>query len=373
MTVKGIYGLAAVLLLGICSVAAAQGSVKIKDLARFDGVRSQSLVGYGLVVGLSGSGDSARSKATIQSIRNTLQNFGVVVADNDIYSRNVAAVIVTTELSAFAQSGDKIDVQVSSLGDARSLTGGTLLLAPLNAINGEIYALAQGSVSVGGYQLEKFDNLMQKNHPTAGVVPSGGTVERSLNNDFVSKDGNIYLILDSQDFSTANNVATTLANEFSDIQVEAVHASRIRITPNTNRSVVSLMAAIENVRVEPERSAKVIINEKTGVIVSGADVMVDNVMISYGSLKLTITTDYLVSQPEAVLVRAPDSIGTRVVPDTELAANEDNNVVYVNEQGTNVAELVSSLQQLNLTTRDIISILQTIKKGGGLHAELIIQ
>ncbi|NTS77390.1 flagellar basal body P-ring protein FlgI [Catenovulum sp. SM1970] len=356
------------------SLAVNQSGVQIRDFARFDGVRNNALTGYGLVVGLSGTGDSNRSRSTVQSIRNTLQNFGVVVDDKDIFSKNVAAVLITSELSAFAQQGDVIDVQVSAMGDARSLMGGTLLLAPLKAVNGSIYALAQGPLAVGGYQLDKFDSAIQKNHPTVGTVLGGGTVERSINNDFLADDGSLYLVLNSQNFATAAKVEAALNRSLSNIEATAIHASRIKIKPlDEDVSIVQLMAKIETIQVRPDTASRVVVNEKTGVIVSGADVMIDDVVISYGALKLSVSTDYLVSQPNSFLYRPSDAIRTQVVPETRLSDNTENQVVYSNEQGTNIADFVTSLQKLNLSTRDIISILQALKKSGGLHAELIIQ
>ncbi len=372
---KRFYKLIGLLLLASQSVLAVESTVKIKDLARFDGVRDNALTGYGLVIGLARTGDSARSKATLQSIKNTLENFDLVVTEKDIASRNVAAVLVTATLPAFAQEGDKIDVQISSIGDAKSLVGGSLILTPLKAVNGEVYALAQGELSVGGYQFEKFDNIVQKNHPTVGRIPSGATVEVSINNQFVQQDGSIHLILDEPDFTTIDRVVTRLNRLYPQLQVEGLHASRIKIAPRSGSNLISLIAKIENTLVAPAKGAKVVVNERTGTIVSGADIMIDNVVITHGSLKLTVNTDFLVSQPTGLFVGEGGLAGveTQVIPNSEIAVEEQDTALYVTNQKVSIADVMDALLQLKLSTRDIISILQALKKSGALHAELIIQ
>lgn len=355
------------------SLIAQAGTVRVKDITRFDGVRDNALVGYGLVVGLSGSGDSSRSESTIQSIRNTLENFGVIVTKDDINSRNVAAVIITAQLPAFAQQGDKIDVSVSSIGDARSLTGGTLLLAPLRAANETIYALAQGSVSVGGYQFEANENVVQKNHPTVGQVIDGANIEKSINNRYHKEDGSVHIILSEPDFTTINRVAEALQSRFGALQVAPLHASRIRIANKGKPVPIQLMSQIENTWVEPADVARVVVNERTGTIVSGADVQIGDVVISHGSLKLVINTNFVASQPFGLVGRIPSSVSTEVLKDTEISVIENNDATYVSRTGTGIAELVQSLKKLNLTTRDIIAILQALKRSGALHAELVIQ
>lgn len=349
------------------------GTVRVKDITRYDGVRDNALVGYGLVVGLSGSGDSARSQSTLQSIRNTLESFGVIVSTDDIKSRNVAAVIITAQLPPFAQQGDKIDVSVSSVGDARSLTGGTLLLAPLRAANEEIYALAQGSVSVGGYQFQANENVVQKNHPTVGTVVDGGNIEKSINNRYYQDDGSVHLILAEPDFTTISRVTKALKERFGDLDVQALHAGRIRIAKKGEAVPIELMAEIENTWVEPADVARVVVNERTGTIVSGADVQIGDVVISHGALKLVIDTNFVASQPSGLIGRIPDSVRTEVLKDTELTVDEAHDATYVNRGGTGIAELVQSLKKLNLSTRDIIAILQALKRSGALHAELVIQ
>lgn len=346
---------------------------RIKDIARYQGVRDNALIGYGLVTGLSGTGDSSRSKSTIQSLQNTLENFGVIIDASDIQSRNIAAVIITGQLPSFGQAGDKIDVTVSSLGDAKSLAGGTLMLASLKAANGDIYALAQGVISVGGYRFEADNNVVQKNHPTVGRVVQGATLERSINNQFVDEDGYLHLLLEKPDFTTASRVVDRLQQTIPNIDVEAIHAGKILIKHQDGRFPISLLSKIENVRVNPAQVAKVIVNEKTGTIVSGTQVAIGDVVISHGSLKLTIKTDYFASQPYGLFTRDNDGIRTEVLTDTDVQVEEASEATFVSQNDTTIAELVDGLKSLNLNTREIISILQALKESGAMNAELVIQ
>jgi len=355
----------------ISAVLASQ--TRIKDIARFQGVRDNALIGYGLVTGLSGTGDSARSKSTLQSLQNTLENFGVIIEASDIRSRNVAAVVLTAELPSFGQAGDKIDLTVSSLGDARSLAGGTLMLSSLKAADGEIYALAQGVISVGGYRFEADNNVVQKNHPTVGRVVQGATLERSIDNQFLDEQGRLTLILEKPDFTTASRVVDRLQNVFSDLDVYAVHAGKIAISHHSGRFPFQQIAQIENIRINPAQIAKVIVNEKTGTIVSGTQVTIGDVVISHGSLKLTIETDYFASQPYGIFTRDSEGIRTEVLTDTEVNVKENNEATFISKQTTSIADLVDGLKALNLTTREIISILQALKESGALNTELVIQ
>lgn len=358
---------------GLLSSLTVASTVKVKDITRFDGVRDNALVGYGIVVGLSGSGDSLRSTSTLQSIRNTLENFDIIVSTSDIKSRNVAAVMITASLPAFAQAGDKMDVVVSSIGDAKSLTGGTLLLAPLKAANDQIYALAQGPVSVGGYQFEANENVVQKNHPTVGRILAGANIEKSINNRYYQDNGAVHLILNQPDFTTIDLITKALGRRFSQLQILPLHAGRIEITNGNEFVPIGLISKIENTLVETVTVATVVINERTGTIVAGTDIQVSDVVISHGSLKLVINTDFGVSQPSGLVGKIPSSIRTEVVRDTEISVSEELDATYINESGTNIADLVQSLKQLNLNTRDIIAILQALKQSGALHAKLVVQ
>ena len=346
--------------------------VRIKELARIEGVQDNALIGYGLVVGLSGTGDSERNRATVQSLSNTLQNFSVQVSAGDIRSRNVAAVMVTASLPAFAQSGDKLEVQVSSIGDAKSLQGGTLLLTPLKAVDDTIYVLAQGALSVGGYRFDYNGNRIQKNHPTVGVVPGGGSVERSLNYEFNLADSGITLILKRADFTTASRIMKSLKQRFPDSEVASSHPARVTFKTLSSEPLMSLMADIEGLYIEPDNYATVVINERNGTIVAGAQVRIDDVVISHGGLKLKIETRYTPSQPGGFIGETGPGVNSLVIANSKLEVDESaQNVAAL--PGSSIYELVEALKALNLTTRELISVLQAIKQAGAMHAELIIQ
>lgn len=364
------------LLLGPPSVCLAEdgGGVRLKELARVQGVRDNALVGYGLVVGLAGSGDSQRNHETMQSLQNTLAGFGVNVAPGDISSRNAAAVMVTATLRPFAQQGDKFDVQVSSLGDATSLMGGTLLLTPLYAPDQKLYALAQGPLSVGGYEYDSFGNLVQKNHPTVGQVPNGGSVERKAPAALPESSADIPVLLSEPDFVTAQRVSEALQKSLPEAKVSAVDAGRIVVhLAQPTQDLVPLIARIENTVVTPDQPARVVVNERTGTVVAGGDVRIGDVSISQGELKVVISTKYEVSQPNLAFISHPgDQIQTTVVPNTTIdVADKDASLVKL-PGGTTVAELVAALRQIKLSTRDVITILQAIKSAGALHGELVI-
>lgn len=356
------------------SAKTAYSGVRIKDLARLKGIRENALVGYGIVVGLAGTGDSSRTNSALHSIANTLIKFGVTVDKDDVQSRNVASVMITASLPAFSETGNTFDIQVSSMGDAKSLMGGTLLLAPLEAANGRVYALAQGSLSVGGYKYDAFGNVVQKNHPTVGLVTKGATVEKDSSSEFYV-NGDLVLILNAPDFTTASRMVNSLSQGIPGIDVEAINAGKINIKPKSNYSnnqLTRLVSMIENVIVVPDLKAKVVINERTGTVVSGGGVQISAVAISHGNLKLTINTRYSVSQPN-LIIQPSQSIRTQVVPQTDIDVTEEKSSSVYLSNGTSVMELMDALHAVNLNTRDTIVILQSIKQAGALHAELIIQ
>ena len=348
-------------------------SVRIKELARVEGVQENALIGYGLVVGLSGTGDTERNKATLQSLRNTLLNFSVQVPLDQIRSRNVAAVMVTSQLPGYAQAGDKLEVNVSSIGDARSLQGGTLLLTPLKAVDNNIYALAQGALSVGGYRVDYNGNRAQKNHPTVGVIPNGATVERDLDYEFSPAHQGLTLILKQPDFTTAARIIQALQQHFPGGDIHSNHPGKVFIKPAANESVISLMAKIENIKVVPDNFARVVVNERNGTIVAGAKVRIDDVVISHGALKLKIQTRFSPSQPTGLIGNAAEGVSSLVVANSQLDIEEEGKGNVAAIQGSNIGELVDALKALNLTTRELISVLQAIKQAGALHAELVIQ
>lgn len=350
-------------------------AVRLKDLARIDGVRDNMLVGYGLVTGLAGTGDSSRSGATIQSISNMLIKFGIQVPADQINARNVAAVMVTATLPPFARAGDKLDANVSSVGDARSLLGGVLLMTPLEGPEKATHAIAQGPVSIGGYKYDLNGNVAQKNHPTSGTISSGALVEVGVASHVMRPDGTLDVLLFDPDYTTANRVADALNGMLHSPSARAVDAGRVEVkVPDADKgNVVEFLAKVENLEISPDQRARVIVNERTGTVVAGGDVKISMVTITQGNLKVAITTDYLVSQPSMLIDPGP-GVRTQVVPSTRIDVNENSNQGAVSlPAGTTVADLVAALNRIKTSTRDIISILQGIKRAGALHAELIVE
>lgn len=369
----------AILLVLLCVImgsVAAQSArpVRLKDLARVAGVRDNPLTGYGLVFGLAGSGDSSRSRATLQSVANAMRTYGVNVGLEDLSSRNVAAVIVTAKLPAFAEPGQTLDVQVASAGDARSLSGGTLLLAPLNGPDGRVYAVAQGAISVGGYQFEAPAASLQKNHPTVGVIPAGATVEKAPPMQVGGDGRRLDIVLNQPDFTLANRIVQALRIAEPSVNVQAEHAGRISVQYQAPPSdLVAEIARLENIAVEPVRKARIVVNERTGTVVAGGDVRLGKVSISQGDLRVEIKTQYQVSQPGAVFGWQADGVRTAVTPSSRIQAAEGPAPVVNVPEGATVADLVSALRAIRLPTRDVIAVLQSIKAAGALDGELIIQ
>jgi flagellar P-ring protein precursor FlgI len=331
--------------------------------------------GYGIVTGLAGTGDSSRSQATLQSVANALREFGLNVTPAQLASRNVAAALVSASLPPFARSGDKVDVIVSSMGDARSLTGGALLMTPLYGPDRRIYALAQGAVSVGGYKYELNANVVQKNHPTTGIVPEGAVVEADVTAQVLSPDGTMRLVLFDPDYTTASRIAAAINEKLSTAAAAAIDAGRvaIRVPEGERDRVVDFVARLESLTVQPDQRARVVINERTGTVVSGGGVRLSNVSVAHGDLKVTVVTDFLVSQPEGLLIRPGPGVRTEVVPRTRIEANEGGMNSVTMPAGATVSDLVAALKQVKSTTREVIAILQSIKRAGALHAELVIQ
>lgn len=362
-----------VLALVLSAGAGATESIRIKDIGKMSGWRDNALTGYGLVTGLAGTGDSSRNKATRQSIANMLSRFDMTLAAEDVQSRNVAAVMVTASLGPFARAGDTIDVTITSIGDARSLVGGTLLLAPLKGPDGKVYGLAQGPLSVGGYKYDMNGNVVQKNHPTVASIPGGATVEVGLVNDIRSERGTVTFVLSEPDYTTATRVANAINTRLGGALAVARDASGVEVqVPGARRErLADFLADLENVMVEPDRRAKVVINERTGTIVSGGDVRISKVVVSHGELKVSIVTENLVSQPLLVRQTGP---GVQSVPysNTRIDVEENGKTGYVAANNT-VGDLVQSLARLKTNTRDIISILRAVKAAGALHAELVVQ
>jgi flagellar P-ring protein FlgI len=349
-------------------------SIRIKDIGKMAGWRENALTGYGLVTGLAGTGDSSRNKATRQSIANMLSRFDLMIAADDVQSRNVAAVMVTANLSPFARPGDAVDVTITSIGDARSLVGGALILAPLKGANGKVYALAQGALSVGGYKYDLNGNVVQKNHPTVASIPNGATIEFGIDSEIKSKTNTVTFVLSEPDYTTASRVASAINARLGAEIAIAQDASGIEIqVPSDRRDrLTDFLTSLENVTVEPDRRAKVVINERTGTVVSGGDVRISKVAVSHGDLKVSILTDNTVSQP--ILVRQTGS-GVQSIPisNSRVDVEERAETGYVAPNSNTVADLVQSLTRIKTNTRDIISILRAVKAAGALHAELVVQ
>jgi len=341
--------------------------VRIKDITRLQNLEEVQLFGYGLVVGLNGTGDKTGATFTLQSISNMLQNMGIVIDPEKIRVKNCAAVMVTSKVSAFSKPGTRIDVMVSSLGNATSLEGGTLLLTPLQGIDGNVYVLAQGPVSIGGFNVETGGAAFRKNHPTVGKIPGGGIVKKSPLAEIPREE--IGLLLSQPDFTTASRISEAINKHFSENLATAKDASVVKVKiPQSlqGEKLVEFISQIQNLPVIPETSARVVINERTGTIVMGSKVRISPVAVAHGNLFVTIERTPVISQPP------PLSEGETVVEEkTEIKAEEERGRVVLLE-GTTVEELVRSLNALGVTPRDIIAIFQALKEAGALQAELII-
>lgn len=366
----------ALLALALCvgaSVAPAADTLRVKDLGKLQGWRDNALVGTGIVTGLAGTGDSPANRTMRQSLANVLSQFNLTIAPEAVQSRNVAIVMVSAALPTFAREGDTLDVTVSSAGDARSLVGGSLLLTSLKGANGRVYALAQGPLSVGGYRYDANGNVVQKNHPTTGSIPGGASVEVPVTASMVDARQNVTFVLTDPDYTTADRVAQAINRQLGAPLAQARDASGIEIAvPATERDqLVSLFARIENVTVEPDRRAKVVINERTGTVVSGGDVRISRVAISHGDIKIAISNQNTASQPYNTWNGGPD-VRTAIVTNTTVDVDESNGTGFVAGANT-VSDLVQSLARLKTSTRDMISILRAVKAAGALHGELVVQ
>ena len=348
--------------------------VRIKDLSRLSSAKDNALVGFGLVTGLAGTGDSTRSAATMQSIKNILERFSVIVPLDDVRTRNVASVMVTATLPPFAQIGDKLDINVTSMGDSRSLVGGTLLLTHLSAANQRVYALAQGQVTVGGFTYDLNGNIVQKNHPTSGYISDGAIVERSPQSSLISNSGHVQYNLFNPDFSVASQIADSLSSKIGQGSAVALDAARVKIkVPQAQRSnLVKFLTLIENTEIAPQIPSRVVVNERTGTVVSGGDVRISSITVTHGDLNVAISTEFLVSQPIFVR-RTGENVSTEVVPQTTIEVKEDDPINVSLPNNSTISDLVAALNKVKASSRDIITILQGIKRAGALHAELIIQ
>jgi flagellar P-ring protein precursor FlgI len=341
-------------------------AVRLKDIAEINGIRKNQLVGYGLVVGLDGSGDGKKAAFTLQSMASMLEKMGVTIDRKDIQVKNVAAVMVTATLPPFAKRGNRIDVLVSSIGDADNLQGGTLMLSPLKGIDGNVYAVAQGPVNTGGFGAGGAASSVVKNFPTVGRVLSGAIIEREVPNDFGDRS-TLTFSLQNPDFTTAARVIEAINAEFSEPVARASDPGTIEIqVPDRYQgNTVPLLAALSELQVSTDTKAKVVINERTGTVVMGEQVRISTIAIAHGNLSIVVRENFNASQP------LPFSDGRTVVtPNTQVDVQEEANQIMVVPKGVSIGEVVNALNALGVTPRDLIAIFQAIKAAGALQADL---
>ena len=344
-------------------------AARIKDLTVVEGGRDNQLVGYGLVVGLAGKGDSKLSY-TVQSIANALQRYGINVPANAIKSDNVAAVMITADIPAFAKPGTRLDVTISSIGDAKTIQGGTLLQAPLLGADETVYAVAQGALAVGGFlggEGGPGGATVQKNHPTVGIISGGALVEREIPAQIVNNNS-IELLLLNADYASAARMAEAVNGVFPGTAL-AKNAAAVNIAvPEEYRNYeVNFIASLGAIELIPDTVARVVINERTGTIIATQSVRISTVAVSHGSLTISIASNLNVSQPE------PFSAGvTTVTPSTQTTATEQKGGFKVVDEFPTIQQVASALNALGLTTRDMMAIFQSMKKAGALQAELIL-
>ncbi len=363
-------------------------SARIKDISSIKGIRQNQLLGYGLIIGLNGTGDKGGTKFTIQGLVNMLEHMGVHVDPDEVKVKNVAAVVVSAKLPPFARVGKKIDVTLSSIGDAKSLLGGTLLLTPLKGVDGKVYALAQGPVSIGGFSAGgAAGGGVTKNHPTVGKISGGANIEKEIPLSIMSKN-EMTIMLNNPDFNTANRAAKAINLRIGENVAKPIDSGtlKFRIPEKFKNKVVNLIAQIGEIQVEPDSIAKVIVNEKTGTVVVGENVRIQKVAVAHGNLSINIKEKKNVSQPQPFAPSgsgvAPQQMqdGTVVVPggstivtsESQVAVAEDDSRLLLIPKGRTIGELVNALNAIGVTPRDLITILQAIKAAGALQGELEI-
>lgn len=340
---------------------------RIKDIASLEGVRNNQLIGYGLVVGLNGTGDGSGTKFTVQSLVNMMERLGIHALPDQVKVSNVAAVMVTADLRPFAREGSKLDVLISSVGDAKSLQGGTLLLTPLRGLDNRIYALAQGPLIVGGFSSSgSAGGRVQKNHPTVGRIPGGAIIEREIPFDFL-KMKDLVISLNEPDFTTAMRVTDAINKRFAQKLAFPTDAGtiRVQVPGRMRKDMVGLMASLEQINIDPDTKARIILDERTGTVVMGRDVRISSVAIAHGNLSVTIKENTQVSQP------APFSQGQTVAtPQSNVKVAEEQKRLIVMRAQTSLGEVVKALNAIGVSPRDLIAVFQAIKAAGALQAEL---
>ena len=364
-------------------------AARIKDISAIGGVRENQLIGYGLVVGLMGTGDDVKNGFTKETIANMLSRHGLSMRDRSLKSKNIAAVMVTAILPPFAKTGARIDVTVSSIGDATSLSGGQLLMTPLRAVDGEIYALAQGPLVLGGFSAGGANASVTKNQTNVGIIANGAFVEREVKYPF-GQDRKFTINLFQPDFTTATKLASTLVNTIKGLEAQAIDSGTIAVSlgPSFEGNMAQMIAAVENIDVSVETVAVVVMNEKTGTVVMGENVRISTVAVSHGNLSIQIKENLNVSQPLPFAPRPPEGSkpaadrkeGTIVAPggqtvvtkDTTVNVQEEKKQLMVIPKGVTIQDVVMALNAIGVTPRDLITIIQTIKAAGALQADLRI-
>lgn len=355
----------------LCTFAASANTVRLKDLVEFDGVRGNDLVGYGLVVGLNGTGDGLRNSPFTEEIMVTiLERLGVNVTGEQFRPKNVAAVIVTAELPAFARAGSQIDVTVSAIGDANSLLGGTLVMTPMNAADGDIYAVAQGTIIAGGIAAEGDGATVTQGVPTSGAIPSGARVEREIDFDFTQLDV-IRLALRDPDFTTAARIETRINKALGRRAARMLDAGTVQLSlAATNASSPAhALSEIEGLEVSPESRARVIVDQRSGTIVLSEDVRISKVAVAQGNLTIRVNEAPVAVQPN------PFTDGeTLILPrtDAQIDEEQDRKITQVGP-ATTLSEVIAGLNALGVSPRDMIDILKSVKAAGALHADFVVQ
>jgi flagellar P-ring protein precursor FlgI len=354
----------------LLAVTAELHAARIKDIAGFRGVRSNQLVGYGLVVGLAGSGDSDSTIFTVQSISSMLEKMGVTVKPEEIKVKNVAAVMVTAELPPFARMGSRLDALVNSIGDSKALQGGTLLMTPLKGADGQVYAVGQGPVSTGGFTVgANSGDKVQKNFTTVGRIVQGAVVEKEIPFNLNQKD-TLTLALHQPDFTTATRMAEAINAGLLENAAFPQDSGTVQIAvpPKYLGNIAQLIASVEVLSVTPDNISRVVINERTGTVIMGESVRISTVAIAHGNLSVEIKTSFNVSQP----MPFSGTGRTAVTPDTETSVKEGRAPIYVVPSGVSIGEVVKALNALGVSPRDLISIFQALKAAGALQADLEI-
>ncbi|MCB0358668.1 MAG: flagellar basal body P-ring protein FlgI [Bdellovibrionales bacterium] len=344
-------------------------AARLKDIADVEGVRGNQLVGYGLVVGLQGTGDRQGAAFTGQSAANMLERLGIRVDSSQVSKlANAAGVVVTAELPPFARPGTRLDVTISSLGDAATLQGGVLVMTPLKAADGKVYAVAQGPVSLGGFVISGGNDSAQRNHPTVARIAKGALVERSIPFDLFA-NGNVRVVLREPDFKTVTRVQDAINEHLGAARAAAIDSASVVVPLDAepDQSPVFLIAELEDLEIQPDLPARVVVNERTGTIIMGKDVRVSTVALAHGNLNITIRSETQVSQPNALAEGA-----TAVVQNQEVDVGEEGGKLRIVEGTVSLGQVVDALNSLGATPRDLIAIFQALDRAGALQAELVI-